>query len=113
MMHTNIVIKLQIEGFHYWKDAPDQVAFLRDNHRHIFHFEIEKEVLHDDRDIEIILFKRKVQKYIQEKYKDAEGICQFGAKSCEMLAKEIALKFGAKVVRVLEDDENGAVVYWK
>lgn len=112
MTHTNIVVKLQIEGFHYWKDAPKEVSFLRDNHRHIFHFEIEKEVKHDDRDIEIILFKRKVETYVREKYKDADGVCQFESKSCEMLAKEVMLKFGAKVVRVLEDNENGAAVYW-
>lgn len=111
MTHTNIIITLQVEGFHYWANAPEEVAFLRDNHRHIFHYEVEKEVSHDDRDVEIIMFKREVQADLQFMYGDANGICQFGPKSCEMLAKEIILRHEAVRVKVTEDNENGAVVY--
>lgn len=111
MTRTNIIITLQVEGFHYWVNAPEEVAFLRDNHRHIFHYEVEKEVSHDDRDVEIIMFKREVQADLQLMYGDANGICQFGPKSCEMLAKEIILRHEAVRVKVTEDNENGAVVY--
>ena len=36
---------------------------------------------------------------------------EFGAKSCEMLAKEIMEEFGCCYVSVFEDNENGAEIY--
>ena len=44
--------------------AFEQVKFLRDEHRHIFWFECEKVVHHDDRDVEFIMFKREITKYL-------------------------------------------------
>lgn len=118
-MKTNILITLQIEGFHRWENAPEEVDFLRHRHRHIFHFEIEKTVTHNDRDIEIILFKRKIKDYLYKKYgksftnKDLSPNSwwlELSEKSCEMLAEEIINEFGCCRVKVTEDGENGAVV---
>ena len=54
-MKKQIVVKLQVEGLHQWQDCPiEDVSFLRDRHRHIFHIEVRKKVSHNDRDIEII-----------------------------------------------------------
>lgn len=108
---TNIFVSFQVEGFHYWKDAPEEVSFLRDRHRHMFHVEIEKEVSHADRDIEIILFKRKVQKFIQERWKGEENVVEFEGMSCEMIASVLKNEFKCYKVKVTEDGENGAVVY--
>lgn len=112
---TVIFVSFQMEGFHRWEDAPKEVEFLRHNHRHMFHFEVEKQVSHHDRDIEIILFKRKVEAYLKNKYTyidtDTKQITiEFGQKSCEMLANEIIDEFGCCRVKVTEDGENGAVV---
>ena len=109
---TNILVSLQVEGFHYWKDAPEIVKFLRDSHRHIFHIEIEKEVSHADRDIEIILFKRSVLDFIKKIWgvKEREYV-EFGGSSCEMIADIILTEFKCVKVKVTEDGENGAVVY--
>lgn len=107
---TTITIKFAIEGFHNWPDAAKfepEAAFLADRHRHMFHFQLWKEVAHDDRDVEIILFKRKVIKYLKDIYGDP---CEFGSKSCEMLAKELLDKFDCFAIEVLEDNENGAGV---
>ena len=43
------------------------VSFLGYPHRHIFHFKVEIEVFHDDRDIEFIQFKRWLEKLYSEK----------------------------------------------
>ena len=61
----NIVVKLQVEGFHFWGAAPIEVEFVRKRHRHTFFIKCIKEVDHSDRNIEIILFKRKVLAYLK------------------------------------------------
>ena len=117
---TNIVVKFVMEGFHYWKDAPKQVAFLRDNHRHLFHFRLEKKVDHADRDIEIILFGRQVKEYLIKRYgsKSSEDLSgsniywlEFGPRSCEMIGEDLMRTFNLDVAEVLEDGENGSITY--
>lgn len=116
---TNIVVKFVLEGFHFWKDAPKEVAFLRDNHRHLFHFRLEKKVDHDDRDLEIILFGREVKEYLYKKYgqknDDLSGSnifwLEFGPMSCEMIARELLNEFQLEIAEVTEDFENGAIIY--
>ena len=56
-----IFVTFQKEGIHRYPDAPEGVEFLRHPHRHMFHFRVEIEVFHDDRDIEFILFKRELE----------------------------------------------------
>lgn len=111
MTRTNIIISFQLEGFHQWNDAFDQVKFLRDDHRHMFHFELEVPIKHDDRDIEIILFKRQVQSWLKDQYGDGDGVLQFGLMSCESIAKQLLIAFDCDRVKVTEDGENGAVIY--
>ena len=80
---------------------------------HMFHFEVRKVVEHDDRDIEIILFKRSIVQYLMDKYSETGSFgdpCDFKNKSCEMLAQEVADKFECLSVQCLEDDENGALI---
>lgn len=107
-----VVVRTQFEGFHYWKDAPDEVAFLRDLHRHIFHVEVVMSVRHGDRDVEVILLKRFIDRacsLLTEKIK-REGL------SCERIAKEIMKLIEIQydpsgcTVAVLEDNENGGVI---
>jgi len=116
MHNINVVIRLQVEGFHNWEDAPEIVSFLRARHRHIFHLECVKEVSHSDRDLEIILFKRAVQDHFKNNYMVGNAICapnwcEFGSMSCEMIAEEILEAFDCYSVQCLEDNENGAIVY--
>jgi hypothetical protein len=111
-MRTTIIVKLQYEALHNWPGVvealPDkpEIWFLKDPHRHIFHIMCEKTVTHSDRDVEIILFKRKILKWLDEYYQG-----NLGAISCEMLAQHIAGLFKCDMVEVLEDNENGGRVY--
>lgn len=105
-MKTNIIINLQHEAVHQWSGCDlEEVLFLKFPHRHIFHICCKKEVTHDDRDVEIILLKRKVKKYLEDMYPKT-----FGDMSCEMIAKELVNIFELEYCSVLEDNENGAEV---
>ena len=109
-MKTSIIVKLQVEGVHCWPDCDiEEVSFLKQPHRHIFHIACKKEVRHDDRDIEIIQFKHRIHDYLRAKYSNG-NMCEFGAMSCEMLARELMQFFGLCYCSVLEDNENGAEI---
>ena len=101
------------EGVHFWKEAPDEVFFLRNPHRHIFHVNVWVEVFTDDRDLEFITEKRNLESFLTDKYR---GDC--GGRSCEMIAEEIMKGFENRYARrrvtieVLEDGENGAELYF-
>lgn len=91
--------------------GPDDVSFLGYPHRHIFHFKVKIQVVHSDRDIEFIQFKR----WLESMY--ADGTLQLDYKSCEMIADELALRIHEKypgrdlVINVSEDGENGAEIF--
>lgn len=107
-MEINIRIKLFVEGIHCWSECPiPEVSFLRNPHRHIFHITCQKEVTHNDRDIEIIMFKREVESYLRTKYGTP---CDFGGMSCEMIASELTNAFKLSICEVMEDGENGAII---
>lgn len=107
-----IFVTFQKEGIHAYPDAPEGVEFLRHPHRHIFHFRVDIEVWHDDRDIEFILFKRE----LEDQYKSET--LQLDNKSCEMLANDLAEYIQDNYpgrdlkIEVSEDGENGAVSYY-
>lgn len=108
-----IFITTQFEGFHCWPDAPDEVGFLRDRHRHMFHVKVEVPVTDSDREIEFILFKRDVENWIFEQW----GVpAELGTLSCEHIAARLGAMcnelhdFSWVRVTVSEDGENGAVV---
>ena len=113
-MRTHVIVRLQVEGEHCWPAAKDvfpEVAFLSSPHRHIFHIQAEKEVFHDDRDVEFVIFKRDIQDYFKQVYYNPQRRMHiFGSMSCEMIAKTILEQFECTTVEVWEDLENGARV---
>lgn len=113
MPKSNIIINLQIEGIHCWPECPiEEVSFLRDPHRHIFHIECKKAVSHLDRDVEIIQLKRKILSWLYEMYsKTMAGTHDFGRMSCEEIATKILNEFELNYCKVLEDGENGAEIF--
>lgn len=112
---TEVYSSFQIEGIHRWENCPiEEVKYLGDDHRHMFHFKVVAEVNHDDRDIEFIQFMHEVRDFILDTYYDhCWRCCYFGGKSCEMLAREIIDNFShveITRVEVSEDGENGAIL---
>jgi len=110
-MFRHIFITFALEVFHNFPEASEvfgeRVAFLEPRHRHMFHFKLYKAVEHNDRDVEFILFKQEVMKYLTETYGTP---MELGRKSCEDLAEELLTKFTLVGAEVSEDGENGAAV---
>jgi len=111
---TTVIVKLAVDGCHNFPKAAElfpEVAFLADRHRHMFHFTVACAVTHSDRDKEFIMLKRDIITYLNTYYFNTQTrTCEFGSKSCEMLAEEIVNRFNAEWVEVWEDMENGARV---
>lgn len=113
-----IWVKFAKEGIHKYPAALEDpklktgdhydVSFLGYPHRHIFHFKVQIEVFHDDRDIEFIQFKR----WLESLYSD--GTLQLNYRSCEMISDDLVAKIKDKypkrdvIIDVSEDDENGS-----
>ena len=110
------------EGIHKYPAALDDpalatgdeydVSFLGYPHRHTFHFKVQIQVTHNDRDIEFIQFKR----WLENLYKD--DVLQLDYKSCEMIADDLYLQINDKypgrfvVIDVAEDNENGCSIIY-
>ena len=88
------------------------VSFLGYPHRHIFHFRVWINVLHNDRDIEFIQFKR----WLESLYNGQGSVLSLDYKSCEMMSDDlyniIALKYPSREIwiEVSEDGENGSFI---
>ncbi len=115
---NRIFVTFQKEGIHCYPDALyneclNDVCFLGHPHRHIFHFRVEIDVFHDDRDIEFIQFKR----WLESLYSD--GILHLNHKSCEMISNDLSLVIHEKfpnrnfTITVAEDNENGSVTSYE
>ena len=110
------------EGIHKYPAALDDpnlatgdeydVSFLGYPHRHIFHFKIQIEVFHNDRDIEFIQFQR----WLENLYK--EGTLELDYKSCEMISDDLYDQISERytgrsiTINVSEDNENGCRIYY-
>lgn len=98
-------IRSSFVGFHRWRDAPADVAFLRNYHRHVFYAKVGVKVGHMNRDVEFFQLKRRVDSYLAEHFQ-----MQYFEASCEMIAADLLKQFDAVAVEVSEDNENGATV---
>lgn len=109
---TWITVTFKKEGIHRYPAAEniEGVQFLAHPHRHLFGFKVWLEVMHNDRDVEFILFKRELESLF------TNGVMDIDYKSCEMLAEDmigyINNKYPGRSIKVEvdEDGENSALV---
>ena len=109
-MKKTVVINLEVEGFHYYPNAPKEVAFLGDNHRHTFVITAGYRVEDLNREKEIFIERDYIREYLTESFGSP---CQFKAMSCEMIAAEIleyAATDGMIWCEVWEENTGGARV---
>lgn len=112
---TYINVSFQFEGFHKWVDAPKEVGFLKDLHRHIFHVKATIQVSHEDRDLEFILVKR----WLESEVPNMKNVVGEGA-SCETMCRYFIDIITDKhpdvpyvMLEVSEDGENGGIVEYR
>ena len=117
MINSFIWVTFQREGIHCYPAALtdpklQSVSFLGYPHRHMFHFRVELEVFHDDRDVEFIMFKRELESLFDKR------TLELNNKSCEMIAHDLSKYIKDKypdriyVIEVSEDGENGCRIYF-
>ena len=118
MITTSIWVTFQKEGIHKYPAAAidpklTEVSFLANPHRHMFHFRVELEVFHDDRDVEFILLKRELEGLY------TTGTLQLNNMSCEMIARELLSYINQYypgrdcTIQVSEDNENGCTLVYE
>lgn len=117
MIRRWITVSDRFEGFHRWPKAPDEVGFLRNSHRHLFHVRVTIEVKGDDRELEFFLVKKFLNEEPLETLRHRTTFKMGSSLSCEMmaefLAKALAVRYGENrtiQVEVSEDGENGGIV---
>ena len=123
----SIWVTFRKEGVHMYPGADtdpklatgdwDDVSFLGIPHRHTFHFKVQIQVTHNDRDIEFIQFKRWLERLYAE-VDSSTSVLQLNHKSCEMIADDLYLQINEKypgrfvVIDVAEDGENGCQIVY-
>ena len=101
----------QIVGFHKWPDAPEQYAYLKNSHRHVFFIRCWFDVTDSDREIEINDMQSEVERKIKSRFgRDHENYVCFGGMSCEEIALYCCAELGCAACEVLEDGFGGAYV---
>ena len=106
MKQTFVYITTQTEFIHQYKNAPDEVSYLRYPHRHVAHIKVKVEVFNDDREIEFIMFKHDIENSLKLDF--------LTDNSCETIANQLLLYVQSKYginrdieIIVSEDAENG------
>jgi hypothetical protein len=121
--NRKIWVTFQKEGIHKYPAAATDpnlatgdefdVSFLGQPHRHIFHFRVWVDVVHNDRDIEFIQFKR----WLERLYNT--GTLQLDYKSVEMMSDDLYTQISTRYptravwIEVSEDGENGCLIRYE
>ena len=111
MIKRYVYVTLQKEFIHQYKDAPEEVSYLRYPHRHIAHIKASIQVEHNDREIEFIMMKH----YLEEKI----NLLGITTSSCEQIAEYVIIYLQERYgrgrdikVEVSEDGENGCELFY-
>lgn len=102
-------VKTEFVQYHKYPAAPDEVAYLRNLHRHKFYLTVQVQQVHDNRDVEYFIL-RDIIINIHAKIRWHENM------SCEMYCQEMLNKvqniFPDRMIRVslFEDNENGCII---
>jgi len=113
MIKVSIWVTGSIVGWHKWKEAPPEVGYLRNLHRHKFNWRAEVFVSpNKDRQLEFHLVQQAIAHH-------ANAMDNFNFGSCESIANAISDIIWKHVghfnhnVTVDEDNECGATYYFE
>lgn len=113
----SIIVRTQFEAIHRWKDAPEEVFFLRNFHRHLFKLSIQISVDGLDRELEYFMVLNRLNEFLRNNFKKDQGIDA----SCETMGMLILDNFLLPTygknrkykVEVSEDGENSGLLEYK
>lgn len=106
---ASISVTFRIQGAHQYPSAPDEVSFLREIHRHMFHVKLTlTDLWKSDREVEFLM----LQEWARSKWSSMDFPADA---SCELMARMLGVaartQYGVPCeVEVWEDGENGAKV---
>lgn len=113
-MQKYIVVKTSFEGVHLWPYCPiKEVEYLKYPHRHVFNVLVKVRISENDREIEFIQFKHRLQELIEKFFPKDEKfkISNLKGASCEMIADKLFSvlpdQYDVACIAVDEDGENG------
>lgn len=97
---------------HRYRDAPAEVQYLRNLHRHMLNIEVTVEVFHTDREIEFYMMKDKIDKAVKNHQFDDNASCETVA---VFLMDVITSSYGSNRFRKIkvQEDNNGYATYIK
>lgn len=112
IVSRSVWITTSYATLHNWPGAQKPKRYLASPHRHRFEVRASLTIDHPDRDIEFIAMQEAVELFVLDAFTPNAG-----ARSCEMMAEEIAAWMAMAypgrtpiIVEVSEDGENGARV---
>ena len=112
-MKTYMILNMIFEGIHRYVDAPEEVKFLRNYHRHLFHVTIKIQLFKGDRELEFFVVQRALRPLIKLWFATHMN---YNDTSCETAAKTIhyivQMQYANRAVsvQVMEDGENGILL---
>lgn len=110
-----IIVRGSYDFIHKYATAPEAVSYLREPHRHLFNYEAEIEVFHDDRELEFIMVKEYIDELLETRH-DQWPVTQSCEQMADFIGFHILRRYGRHrfvSVAVFEDNENGAKVYFE
>jgi hypothetical protein len=106
-----IWVTFQLEGFHQWKDAPEEVDYLRNVHRHMFHFKVGLEVFSNDREVEFHILKNFLLEMVGHDFSLTMNKEIGEGESCEKIAESVRdilqQEYGLRRALDIEVSEDG------
>lgn len=104
-----IFVNTEFVGYHSYPDAPEEVKYLRNIHRHLFKVQVSIEVRHNERDIEFHMFKRFIDSLVANEV-------DWNNLSCESISDKLYSMISTVYPRrqinivVSEDGECGSII---
>ena len=110
-MTKYVWVTLQKEFVHTYKNAPDEVSYLRYPHRHIAHIKVAVQVFDNDREIEFIMLKHYLEKVLDIQNSENNSCESIACNIVSIIKEKYCVQLNREIiVEVSEDGENGCKI---
>jgi len=109
MKKKYIYITSELEAFHKWKQAPEEVKFLRNLQRHRFIIKVGLQI-GKEREVEFFMVKWRLNTFLKNYSRKIVGSCERIAESILEWCRKNYGKERNYFIEVSEDGENGVIL---